>query len=160
AGAAGGLDAGRPAPVEPLQRVVHPPPRPPGVLVDRDVHALGDGEVRVRAARLGERLPDEPDLLGEPRGGRGPRAEEAVALPHGPAQRDRPVPAEPQWRARGAARRWGAPRGRAAARRPPRPEPAARRERPRPPPAPPPARRRAGRRSRPDRAARRPLPPP
>jgi histidine ammonia-lyase len=46
AGDRGRLDRGRAPPVELRQRLVHPGAGPPGVGVDGDVHALGDGEVR------------------------------------------------------------------------------------------------------------------
>ena len=100
AGDRGGLDGRHPVPVDALQGRVHPVPGPLGVVVDPDVHALGDGEVRCGSARLGQRRPDDLDLLGERRGGRGAGAEEAVAHPHGPPQRGLAGPAEPQRRIR------------------------------------------------------------
>ena len=100
-------DAG---PVDPLQGRVHLGPRAPGVLVDRDVDAFGDGEVPGRAPPLRERRPHDLDLLGElGRGGR-PRAEEAVTQLHRPPQRGFTGPAEPQWR-EGLLERLGFHRG-------------------------------------------------
>ena len=58
----GGLDVWRPAPVQPLQRVVDPVAGASGALVHGDVDALGDAELLRRAGRPGQRLAHDLDL--------------------------------------------------------------------------------------------------
>jgi len=66
-----------------------------GIIVDGDVDALADLEGGGVAPRLGERLPHDRHLLGEPfRRGR-PGSEEAVAVLDGAPQRIGMAGAEP-----------------------------------------------------------------
>jgi endoglucanase len=96
----GGLGSLHPVSVDLRQRGVHPCPGPLGVVVDRDVYALGDGEGLGGPSCLRERRPHHRDLLGEPRGGARPGAEEPVAQAYRAPQRGLAGRAEPERRVR------------------------------------------------------------